>query len=100
MTKKELSWKEMYLNSTFYSIYNCYERPSSRKVDVFNAYKQLEYENEIRGVRILSYNCQAFTLGYQKRTVLNGVTVWNLCVATSWYTYGTNIFFNEEGELI
>lgn len=53
-----------YLHSNCEDIYDCYKRPSDRKVSIFNILKY-EYEDNgsIKPARILSHNSQFFSMG-------------------------------------
>ena len=69
MNKQEKQIYEKYQMSTYYRLEHCYNKPSMAKIKAYNDIIEECNINNGWHLRIMSYNCQMFTVGY---IVLNG----------------------------
>lgn len=65
MTKKQKAIYEAYINSNLQTLFDCYERPSQEKHEIFLQCKQRCYAKKGMNFSIISYNTFMFTIGFQ-----------------------------------
>lgn len=63
-TKTMKNAYERYLNSELSNLWECYGKYSRAKADAMDYCKRLMYELNGHGLRIVSYNCNVFTVGF------------------------------------
>ena len=69
MTKKQRAIYNAYINSNLETLFDCYERPSQEKHEIFQQCKKdCNAKNGIN-FSIISYNKYMFTIGYKFKDV-------------------------------
>lgn len=57
--------KLTYFSSNYTDIYKCYENPSISKIAIWNKWVTFAKDNNCKNIKIMTYNCQFFTIGMQ-----------------------------------